>query len=145
MLPLNFLAVVRDGVCRGLSYEVSLFVNLYISILCILLPSIINFVISLTTFIHLRKKQLHINRKSFKKSKSLFKITLSLNLLFFIFNLPPFVVFIIFNLAGILFSDLLANTLFLLSYFYYSFDFLIYFVANRKFRETCSSFFKCRK
>jgi hypothetical protein len=33
----------------------------------------------------------------------------------------------------------------LLSYVYYSFDFLIYFVANRKFREICSSFFKCRK
>ena len=63
-LPLKFFLNVNDGSCTGASDapELSFYGNLYISILCISIPAILNVVISLIRFVLLRKKQLRINR-----------------------------------------------------------------------------------
>ena len=98
-LPLIFCLNVNDGFCTGASDapELSFYGHLYISILCLSIPAFLNVVISLIRFVHIRKKQLRINRKDLKKSKSLFQITLLLNFLLFAFNSLPILVLISLN------------------------------------------------
>jgi hypothetical protein len=143
-LPFIFYMILKDGLCSGLTFDISFYINLYYSTVSIILPVIIIVLVSTITFIHLKKTQKRINPKKFKKSKSLLKITLGLNSLFFISNFPPFVVGMIFNLSNNNMPDLIYNFLALLSYIYYSCDFFIYMVANRLFRDTCFSYFKCK-
>ncbi len=71
-----------------------------------------------------------------------FRITLGLNLLFFTFNFPIYVVSLIFNLSRILMPQETYNLLSFFFYIYPSLDFFIYFIANKRFREKFLSYFK---
>ncbi len=69
--------------------------ELYLFTLPVLIPFLINIVVSSITFLYLRKTQININQNNYKKSKSLFK-TVYLNLVFLITYFTPFIIKIIF-------------------------------------------------
>ena len=140
-MPYIFYLDVKNGWCTGLSILVSFYLNFYFTIISIIIPFILIFGGSLATFLHLRKTQLNINKKNYKKSKRFFKLTLGLNLFFFICLFIPLFVSIIFNATNTLMPNLLYYLFFLLQAFYFSCDFFIYLVVNRKFREVCTAFF----
>jgi hypothetical protein len=134
--------ILKDGLCSGFTIDISFYINLYYSTVFIIIPVTIIVEVCTITFIHLKRTQKRINPKKFIKSKSLLKITLGLNALFFISNFPPFVAGMIFNLSNNNMPDVIYNFMALLLTIYDSCDFFIYMVANRLFLETCSSYFK---
>jgi hypothetical protein len=120
--------------------------ELYLFTVPVLIPFLINIVVSSITFLYLRKTQININQNNYKKSKSLFKTTVYLNLVFLITYFTSFIIKIIFIFyIKIEIPFILGHFLDLLIYFYYSSDFFIYMIANRLFRETFISFFKCEQ
>ena len=141
-MPYLFFLVLRDGRCTGLSFLVSFYMNLYITTILAIIPFILIFVGSLATFLHLRKTQLNINKKNYKKSKRFFKLTLGLNFFFIICIFIPLLVCIIFTTTNTYLPDFLYYSFFLLQAGYYSCDFFIYLLVNRKFREVVIATFK---
>ena len=121
------------------------YLSIYTFTVTEIVPCIIIILVSGITFFHLRKKQINFSPKNYKKSKSLFTITLVLNLTFIFTKVPTYVVrAVAFKLSTSL-SPGIYNFLILLQNVYSSSDFFIYFASNRLFREACLSFFKCSK
>ena len=137
-----YLGIQRE-ICTGLSFEISFFLNLYLLIIYLLIPFTIITITSSITYFHLKKTQMKQN--NLKKSKNLFKVSLVLNLMFFISNFPPYIVCLIYNFLNILIHEPLYNSIQVLSYLYYSCDFFIYFVTNKRFRENFLFYFQRKK
>ena len=101
--------------------------------------------LSSISFFTLRKKQLHVNQKNYKKSKSLFKITLGLNFAFVTTYFMPGIVFTIKLHLDTNMPFALFCFLNLLQYFYQLSDFFNNMATNRLFRETFFYFIQMQK
>ena len=131
----DFIYTITDpkNNCKAVSFQISFYLNLYSMILFAVLPFIIMAITNILTYLQLRERK--INRNQPKKAKKLFKTSLGLNLFFFISNIPVFTVYVIGNISNTNFSDFFYNIFNLISFAYFSFDFFIYIIANRLFRE----------
>ena len=119
---------------------VGLTINSLFIVTSLLIPFIISFTFSCLTADQLINKRKRLNIKNFNKEKRLFKVLISMDVFFFICNLPWGVFIIlstIFSMDGyypssmVIFYDI-SNFMF---YVYQSFSFFVYFLSNKQFRK----------
>ena len=144
MVPdLVFALVDVNAVARGCGALYAGSLNLYLAVMEVFLPFVCMMVINVLTFFELIKTK--ISSKNVLKAKRLFKVSVSLNLLFFISNIPQSCYYLYSSILNITPEGLLSIIFNLLSYFYFSLDFFVYLLANRLFREHVSDLLKCCK
>ena len=128
LLPWIFYVHIANGLCAfGLSNDlmITFYLNIYTYIITEQIPFGVIILVSVITICHLRKRQININRKNYEKSKSLFKITLVLNFIFFMTTTPPFIVGTMTLYLNIYGSPEVYNFLMLLQNVYTSCDIFI--------------------
>jgi hypothetical protein len=130
-----FMIIDSKSGCVTVSTIIAFYLNLSLGIVSIVIPFLSTFLINISIFFQLRKKQ--INRNNFKRAKKLFKISVGLDFLFLISSGPNFMIYLISNLSGIRYQlpIIVYRIVSLLSYSYFSLDFFVYLFANRLFKQ----------
>ena len=142
-----FPIVVLTIICYVSDPLIVFYLQIYKNILQILIPCILMLVFSSLTHRELTlKKKIMKRHNILRKQKNLFKTSLIFNVSFFICNISNIILFIISFVADFMFSQIISDIFMAISYFFYSFDFFIYLISNRIFREYFFSLFNgCRK
>jgi hypothetical protein len=92
-----YLTVDTESGCVVVSSINAFYLNLVVVIVALVIPFLLKFIITILTFLWLRKNQ--INGNNFKRAKKLFKISVGLDFLFLISNLPVCIFFLVNNLS----------------------------------------------
>ena len=105
-LPFLLYSIVKAEIgCSTYSYQISFYLNLYFTVIFLIIPFILMVSANTSVFLRLKEHKKHTtNHRKYKTAKYLFKISLGMNLLFLVSNLPVYIVYIVGNLLNTFFS-----------------------------------------
>jgi hypothetical protein len=135
---LIYLNIIPAEGCATQSVEEAFYLNLYFTILLILVPAILMISTNCLIFYQLVSIRRNSNKNNYNDAVKLLRVSLGMNL-FFLFTYFPYRLSMIINMN---FPFIVYVCLFFLESVYNSFNFIIYIISNRLFRERCKSFIK---
>ena len=133
-----YLVINPEFGCLVVKAKTAFYLNIILGCSSIIFPFLLMLITNILTYLQLLKKS-QINRNNVKRANNLFRISVGFNLLFLISSIPGFIVYLVANLANDVFistSPFFFQFFNLLSYCFYSIDFFVYLIANRRFRES---------